>query len=470
MRETRGDGPPEAARRARPSSAAPPVSVAWGRMAARPRAGSALTMVTVYVVLLFGVPSNLVVTGLGSMGRPSLLWGLVLLLWWVVVRLQARAIDVPPAPQPLRWAYVALLVVALVSFSAAMLRGQPHDQIGSAVSSIVRLLSWAGVLLVTMDGLRTLRDLDALVGRIVAAGTLVAVLGIAQFTTGQTLHDVFALIPGLQAEDAGVIARGGFTRPTGTATHPLEYSAAICSIIPLAVTLGVTRAAEGRGRLPWTWIPAALIVFAAILAVSRSGLIGLAVALVLSLPALPKAYRWMVAAGGGVAAAAAAVAVPGLYGTIVGLFLGIGTDSSTESRTDGLARLPEFLATSPVIGVGFGTFLPRYYIFDNQWALLLLELGVLGLLAAGAVVGTAAWGAVQTVRRSPYPDVAALGRGVAAALLTTAVLFAFFDGLSFPISAGMFALLLGLAGAVRAIGHADGRMGLARVLAPRRRG
>ncbi|WP_261164867.1 O-antigen ligase family protein [Microbacterium sp. Marseille-Q6965] len=439
----------------RPVALPPPVSAAWGRWVRPARTGTALTMITVYVVLLFAVPSNLVIAGLGSMGRPAMLWGLVLLLWWVIARLQAREVDVVRAAHPVRWALAALLLVALVSFAAAMLRGQPHDQIGSAVSAIARLLSWTGVVLVMIDGLRTLRDVDALLGRIVVAGTLVALLGLAQFVTNQTLLDVTALIPGVQVEDGGVIARGEFTRPTGTATHPLEHSAAICSIVPLAITMGVTRAEAGRGRLPWTWLPAALIVFSAILSVSRSSLVGLAAAIVLSLPALPAAYRVAVAIGAALAGAAAVVVVPGLYGTIVGLFLGIGSDPSTESRTDGLARIPEFLAASPVLGVGLGTFLPRYYIFDNQWALLLLELGVLGALAAGAVVVAALWGAVQTIRRSPYADIAALGRGIAAALGTTVILFAFFDGLSFPISAGMFFLLVGLAGAVRAIGRAD---------------
>ncbi|GGH49074.1 O-antigen ligase family protein [Microbacterium album] len=449
----------------RPAGFAPPVSTAFGRRARRPRTGTALTMVTVYVVLLFAVPSNLVIPALGSLGRPSVLWGLLLLLWWIVARLQAREADVRAASQPVRWACALLLVVALVSFAAAMLRGQPDDQVTTAMTALARLLSWGGVLLVTMDGLRTLRDVDALIARIVAAGAAVSVLGLAQFVTGQTLLDAFALIPGLEAEQAGVIARGGFTRPAGTATHPLEYSAAICSVLPLAITLGVIRADAGRGRLPWTWLPAALIGFSALLSVSRSGLIGLVVAVIASLPALPAAYRWIVAAGGTLAAGVAVVVVPGLFRTLVDLFSGIESDSSTLSRANGLARVPEFIESSPVFGLGFGTFLPRYYIFDNQWVLILLELGVLGLLAFGLLVLAAMWGAVSTVRRSPYGDVAALGRGIIAAIATSAVLFAFFDGLSFPGSAGVFFLLVGLSGAVRSIGHADGRIDVGRLLA-----
>ncbi|MER7798027.1 O-antigen ligase family protein [Microbacterium sp. NPDC096154] len=437
-----------------------PVSASRGALARRPRTGTALTMVTVYIVLLFGIPSNLTFAALGSLGRPALLWGVLLLMWWVLARLQARAIDVTPAPQPVRWACVALLVVALISFAAAMLRGQPEGQDTTAMTSLVRLLSWGGVVLVTMDGLRTLRDVEALVGRLVVAGALLSLLGLAQFVTGRGLLGLYDLLPGFTIEQAGVTERGMFTRAAATATHPLEFSAVICAILPLAITLGVIRADAGRGRLPWNWIPAALIAFAALLSVSRSGMIGLAVAIVASLPALPAVYRGVVAVGGILAAVAAVVAVPGLFGTVVDLFSGVGSDTSTLSRTEGLARVPEFLAASPVLGVGFGTFLPRYYIFDNQWVLILLELGVLGLVAFAAVVLTATWSAVSAVRRSPFADVAALGRGVAASLVTSVVLFAFFDGLSFAMSAGAFFLLVGLAAAVRAVGYADARIGV----------
>lgn len=444
--------------RTRPAPLPPPVSAAWGRNASRTRTGTAVTMLTVYIVLLFGVPSNLVITGLGSLGRPSVLWGLLLLLWWVIARLQARDVDVTPVSQPVRWALLALFVIALISFAAAMLRGQPADQVTTAITSLVRLLSWGGVVLVTIDGLRTLRDVERLVTRLVIGGTAIAVLGLAQFATGSTLLDVYGMIPGFTSEDAGVIARGGFTRPSGTATHPLEYSAAICAVLPLAVTLGVIRADAGRGRLPWTWIPAALIAFSALLSVSRSGMIGVVVALIASLPALPAAYRGMVALGGAAAAAVAVVAVPGLFGTVVGLFSTVDSDTSTLSRTNALARVPDFIASSPVIGLGFGTFLPRYYIFDNQWVLVLLELGILGVIAFAGAVVTAMWSAVSTVRRSPFADVAGLGRGIAGSIVTTAILFVFFDGLSFSMSAGVFFLLIGLSGAVRGVGHADERL------------
>ncbi|WP_203135829.1 O-antigen ligase family protein [Microbacterium sp. JZ31] len=435
--------------------ALPPPLRADRAVTGRTRTGTALTMLTVYVVLLCGVPSNVTISPLGGLGRPALIWGLLLLLWWVIARLQARSVDVSRATQPARWAYLALLVMVLVSFAAAMLRGQPDDQVTVAIAAVIRLLSWGGVALVLMDGIRTLCDADRLLAWIVWIGAGLAVLGIAQFATGQSLLEWLTQVPGISVEASGAGARGAFLRPSGTATHALEYAAVICSILPLAITLGVTRAHAGRGRLPWTWIPAALIAIAALISVSRSAIIGVVVAVAASLPALPVAYRWLVAAGGVIAAIGIVAVVPGMFGTVVDLFAGSDKDPSTLSRTNALAQVPEFLAASPVIGLGFGTFLPRYYIFDNQWVLILLELGLLGLLAFVVFAFTAMWSAVSTIRRSPYSDVASLGRGIVAALLTSLVLFAFFDGLSFPMSAGMFFVLIGLAGAIRTIGAAD---------------
>ena len=45
-----------------------------------------------------------------------------------------------------------------------------------------------------------------------------------------------------------------------------------------------------------------------------------------------------------------------------------------------------------------------------------------------------------------------------ASMTTIAVVFLFFDGMSFPISAGLFFLVAGLCGAIRVIAAADVRL------------
>ncbi|MCR2815833.1 O-antigen ligase family protein [Microbacterium jiangjiandongii] len=418
------------------------------------RAFPATTMITVYLVLLLAIPSNVGFAPMGSLGRPSMLWGLALLVFWVLSRLQATDLAVRAVRQPVRLAMGALVVVALVSYAAAMLRGQPMDQVSPAMTSLLRLLSWTGVLLVTVEGVRTWNDIVLLLRRLTIAGGLLAALGLAQFATGQTLTEFFASIPGLSASAGGIDARGTFVRPSGTASHPLEYGVALSAILPVAIATAVSRGFRGArgGSAALWWLPVVLISASSLVAVSRSALIGVALAIVLMIPALPRGARLPAAVGGGLLAAGVVLAVPGLFWTVFGLFAATGSDPSSVSRTNGLERAPDFIATSPLFGAGFGTFLPRYYIFDNQWVLITVELGLVGAAALAALFLGAIWSALRAGRGAGDERVALAGHALAVSLVCIAVLLAFFDGLSFPIAGGLLFLIAGLCGALRTVG------------------
>ena len=423
----------------------------------RGRGVDASTLLTVYIVLLLGWPSFISITRLGSLGRPSLIWGLLLLFWWILSRLQTRRGDARYPAQPLRYAFCALAIVALVSFAAAMLRGQPADQISPAVTALVRVASWAGVLFVAMDGIRTHADAAKLVCRLAIGGAALAALGLAQFATGQTLLDWTSAIPGLTVDLADVAVRGSFTRASGTAVHPLEYAIPVVASLPLAITAAVSGAFHTRSpKDSWLWwVAVAVITIASVVAVSRSAIIGLATAVIFSLPAVPVVFRWVIAVGGGILSLTVLAVVPGMAGTIVGLFAGASNDPSTQSRVDGLARVPEFISSSPLIGQGFGTFLPRYYIFDNAWVLVLVELGILGALCFALLIIVAIGGAYWASGTSPFASSRVMSKAIAASMITVAVLMFFFDGLSFTISSGVLFLLAGLTAAMRAIAVAD---------------
>ena len=75
----------------------------------------AVAMLTVYLVLLLAIPSGVTITALGALGRPSLIWGLVLMAWWAVSRMQARVAVAPLVPQPVKFAFVVFLMIVLVS-------------------------------------------------------------------------------------------------------------------------------------------------------------------------------------------------------------------------------------------------------------------------------------------------------------------------------------------------------------------
>ena len=430
-----------------------PVPASMHRSIASRRGADAVAMLTVYLVLLFAIPSSVTISALGSLGRPSMLWGIVMLGWWAISRLQARDVDVRPVTQPVRMFFIVLFVIALVSFAAAMLRGQPEDQISPAYTALIRLLSWAGVLFVTIDGVRTRDNLSRLVRRIAMGAGFLALLGIVQFISGQPIVDVFGTIPGLSGGDVDIAARGGLARAPGTATHPLEFATALNASLPLIIAAAIShgfRTGRKTHALRW-WVPVGLVSITALLGVSRSAIIGFALAIVSMVPVLPRRSRGLVIVGGVVISAVLVAAVPGLFKTRMTVFTGAGSDPSTQSRTNGLDRAPEFIGASPAFGAGFGTFLPRYYIFDNQWVLIAVELGLLGLAAFVALFAAAIWSALSARRMSTDPDTRLLGYALAASIVTVAVLFAFFDGLSFPISGGLLFMLLGLCASIRTI-------------------
>ncbi|GAA4167217.1 O-antigen ligase family protein [Gryllotalpicola koreensis] len=410
----------------------------------------ATALLSLYAVLLLALPSSMYINGLNSLGRPSVLFGLALLLWWLLDQLSRNVAPAHHVHQPLRIALFGFLVVALVSYAFALLRGQPADQVSPATVSLETLLSLAGVTLVALDGITTLDGLRALIGRMVMLGSAIGALGLAQFATGRAFVDMI-VIPGMSGNVASVQSRDSFLRAAGTSSHPLEYAAVLCTCLPLAIALALDHALSPlRRRLAWCGV--IVMAAAAAVSVSRSALVGVALAVLLVIPALPSRLRRVFLIGAVGMIAAIGVLVPGMLSTMFSMFAGISNDSSAQSRSNGLAAGIHFVTHSPWVGLGFGTFLPRYYILDDEWMLIAIQLGILGLLGFAAVFATGMFSA-YSARHGVHADNEArtYGQALIAAIGGCAMLCASFDALSFAQSAGLFFLLPGLAGALRRI-------------------
>lgn len=142
-----------------------------------------------------------------------------------------------------------------------------------------------------------------------------------------------------------------------------------------------------------------------------------------------------------------------MAGTIRGLFMGVGSDASTMSRTNSYDVAFGIANRNPFFGRGFLTLLPEYVILDNQFLGVLIELGYIGLAVTVILLVISIWTAAKSGVRAQSPEERQIGFGLAAALASGATIFAFFDGLSFPMSAGMLFLMVGLAGAAHSTGH-----------------
>lgn len=410
------------------------------------RAGwDATSVLTAGLVLTFAIPSYLSIPALGPAGKPGTLWFLGALLWWVWSQLQ-RPFPVNSGRQPVRLMFFILLGVILVSYSLSNFVGMPTRETGLADGGVLKALSWAGILLIANDGAADRERLLTLLRRTALIGGLMASLGLVQFWSGQSLVSSI-YIPGLTLDSGfdNVQSRGGFTRAAATASHPLEYGTVLCMSLPIAIGLAINDV--HRGSLA-RWFPVAAISAAAVLSVSRSALVGVVAGVAILAVSWSRPARIRAAIVAVVAVIVTYLFIPGMVGTIRGLFVGLGEDTSAASRTSSYSVALEMAGRTSPVGRGFGTFLPDYRILDNQYLGLLIEIGTIGLLAFLGMILAGLLCCLFARRRLSDSLMRHLSYAMFASLAAGTVTFAFFDALTFPIAADLMFFLLGLSGAV----------------------
>jgi hypothetical protein len=401
------------------------------------------SVLTVYLVLLVCIPSRFVVQGLGGIGAPFALVGLACALWWIwemVSRSEVRGIR----GNPVRSAAVAFFLAVCVSFWVAMRRPINPAELSTADLGLIGALGWLGVLLVAHDGITSIDRFRVFARRIVMAGGGLASLAIAQFVTGRPLTNLISL-PGLvtNAPLYSLSSRDGFNRPAGTALHAIEFSVVVTMLLPLALV--VARWQDGR---PWwrRWYPAAAIACSVPIALSRSALVGAVVGILVLIPALSKAARRAVGFGVGLTLVGVFVLIPGMLGTLIGLFTGISNDDSAASRVDSYGIVWQYFLRHPIFGRGLFTFLPSYRILDNQYLGLLMDVGIVGVVAVLWLFLCGIFTGIRARKVSVDAQLRELCQALGAGVAVGATGFALFDGLGFPMAAGFLFLLLGLAG------------------------
>ena len=403
------------------------------------------TVLTGFLVLLFAIPSPLVVGALGGAGTPAQLAGMGLFAWWLFTRVTTSQ---APARAPIRLALLIFGAAVVASYIAATIRPIAAVELRSADRALLSVCAWYGITFVSNDWISSRQRLEVLLERLVAAGGLLAAFGIFQFVTARTWVNLLQ-IPGLTVNgEIFASTRGGFTRPAGTAAHPIEFGVVLAMILPLAIHFAVNDRRRGPIR---RWLIVAAVAFAIPISISRSAILSCAVVLLVLLPTWPRKQRRLAYGCLIMFVGAVYVAIPGLLGTFRSLFLGIGQDSSALSRTDSYTLAGQFIERAPIFGRGFGTFLPSYRILDNQYLGTLIDMGVVGLFAVLGMFVTGILVARGIRRRSSDEQTRQLAQSLFAAIAACAVGFVTFDAFSFPMCMGVVFLLLGCTGALRRI-------------------
>ncbi|MGO9845609.1 MAG: O-antigen ligase family protein [Methylocella sp.] len=406
---------------------------------------------TVYALLLMLIPATLIFAPLGGTGTPATVFACCILLWYLFSWMAERLIP-SGGGRLIRVAMLIFALAVLASFVAGMTRDITQTEVLAADSGLVWLVSSAALVIVACQAITDYRRLDALLRTLVILGSVISVIGILQFLgldLTQYIH-----IPGLSVniEQAQAdLIRNGFVRPQGTASQPIEFGVVLAMLFPLALQQAFDPTRGGRFR---RWAPVALIGFTAPLTLSRSGIIGLGVVLLVLFP------TWKLRRQGNalcvlvICVGAMHLLVRGLIGTFIQLFEGIfnGQDSSVNDRIADYGGVAQYIQQRPLFGRGIGTFLPLMYRYtDNMYLLATVEIGVVGVLAMTFLFIAGMQSAAMGRRRAGDQRQRETGQALLAAMAAAGITSATFDSLTFPMFSGLFFLLLGCCGAYYSI-------------------
>jgi hypothetical protein len=414
----------------------------------RPRFGATLFL-SVYLILLFAIPAQQIVPGMGANGSPASVLALVGFGWWAIATL------VPGEKEFRRWNPVRTLLtlyMGVVLLSWALGKMRPLTPLESTTSdrALMAILGLVGIALVAMDGLRSREEVERVVRWVVGCSMIMVFVGLLQFFLGYDLARSIR-IPGLQynSQIRDIGARSIFNRPRGTSLHPIEFGVVAASLLPLAYW----RVKQLRTKR--AIIPVAALFLAGMVSLSRSAVLSFAVIGVVLLVGSSWKQRLVLVASMAAGVVAAGVLVDGLVGTLQSLFTGADSDPSIQARLNRFPAVVELVSEHPWLGRGFGTYTPEdYFLLDNEIQKTAIESGLIGVAALVLfvlLVAAISWRTRGTDERSKL-----LGLVLAATILGLFISTYTFDAFFYRILMGMTYLCVGLVGAMWRLTETEG--------------
>ena len=406
-----------------------------------------------YVVLVFGLPTRLIVGPLGAQGTPAVILGILGLFWWICGRV-APSLGLAEGRQPIRIGVFLFSIAVLLSYGLGHRYPLDVAELTSADRGLLLLASCAGIALLASDGITSRERLDAVLRALVWMATFCATLGIIAFVTHVDLASdirVPGLVPNTTLSADG--GRSGFVRVAGTTGHPIEFGVVLSMVLPIALHYTF---ADRHRKLSRRWLPVLLLVFAIPMSVSRSGVLGVAIGCLVVFVSWPRRRKLRTLCLVAVYAVVMRVLIPGLLGTIKSGFLNASSDDSIKGRTEDYKVVGQFISAHPWFGRGFFTFLPsKFFILDNAYLGLLIEIGVVGLVLFLALLVTG-FGCAHGARRRSSDEVSrSLAQALVASMAVILVTFLTFDAMGYSTTAGVTFLLLGCCGALWRLQRAE---------------
>jgi hypothetical protein len=418
---------------------------------------------------------------------PNAIATLVIVIWFVPIKLYALPIELPFNLEPYRL-YLLLLVFAWglqIILRRRRLeaagRGDPillligvavvstivnFDSLRSSaeqspVNPVFYFLSFLLLFALVASTVDRLPNADQVLRTIVVGATVVALFAIYEARTRYNFFDHLSeFVPILDKQEREILElRGGRLRVHASAQHPIAFGVALIMVLPIAVYLMKRASTVLRGRL---WFAAGLVcATASVTTISRTTVLMLVAMLFVAIrlrgPSIVRYWPALL-----ILPVAIHFVAPGALGGLYKSFFpkeGLISDVQGRAGEAGSGRFADFRpglalwSQEPVVGHGPGAeivFEPKEthlgpaplstVIFDNQYMSTLVQLGLLGLLGVIWLV----WGSVIRLFRSakhstgPPSD---LLTACAVACTGFAVAIFFFDAFAFAQCTILFVFL-----------------------------
>ncbi|MGJ3191061.1 O-antigen ligase family protein [Paenarthrobacter sp. FR1] len=399
---------------------------------------------------VFFFPSNMIIKPIGAVGTIPIMLALLLLAFWLCSALFGLH-------NPFRTSHpgrlgLGLLWVGTCASYVALFSGFTGNTNVSAQAAadrwLILILASAGIALVATEAVRTLNDAMSLVRAILAGAFFCCLVALVQFLFRvNPMVWIQEAMPGF-TDNGGNTAfqvRGFMTRVAGSTFHSIELAVVCSMLLPLSIWRGIY---DRTGHKWLHWAGTGLLVVAIASTVSRSGVLGLVVGMLVFIPFLPRvARRWALVAAP-TAMAALFVAIPGLVGTLTSSFTAGQSDPSLTTRTNNYPRVAEMFGELPFLGLGPGNYLPdnALHILDNQYLNSLVTLGLVGFIGMVAYLVLPFTSSVLAARASRLPALRSLAGAVAAGGAVAAACSLTFDSMAFPVFALVYPFIVGLGG------------------------
>jgi O-antigen ligase len=413
------------------------------------RSADGATLITLFIVLQLVLSARLVISKLPLSLSPASILALGIGLCWLCAQF-TNTLGVAKGRNPVRTMLLLYVCSVLATYGLATYGYLPPDELNFADHAMVLAVASVGMAAGVCDGVRGQDRLDLVLKTVAAIGAVVAVVGILQFLFNVDLTEYMMKLPGLRptSQDGFVFERSELRRVAATTSHPIEFGVVCAMLLPLAVHLATKARGRTQPSLRW-WLCAGLIATGLMFSISRSAILGAAGAgavLVLGWPARRRARAVLAAVG---FLALIKVIAPGLLGTFYGLFANIGNDDSIRYRTHDYATASSEIAKHLWLGRGLGTwYAPKHQVFDNQYLLSLVEVGVLGLIAFIGIFIAGIYAALRARSISSDPGDRDLGLTLAAILVVPIIACATFDFAGFATANALAFLIAGAAGSL----------------------